>query len=121
MHHLRCVLSLKFISLHHANIIVETRADIGVTKLRPMESDISLICLDAPLGDCFVLWHAGDIAKLSCRSVQGFLSTDSLNFLFSLGVDCRHYNSVSTTIQTVMDKVQFLYPKFNTSRASMAL
>jgi len=28
-------------------------------------------CLDAPLGDCFVLWHAGDIAKFVDR-FRGF-------------------------------------------------
>jgi len=72
MCHLRCVLLSKFVSFHHANIIVEARADIGVTKLRPRESDILLICLDAPLGDCFVLWHAGDIAKLFVDRFRGF-------------------------------------------------
>jgi len=61
MCHSRCVLLLKFVSLHRANIVVEARADIGVTKLRPR--DISLICLAAPLGDCFLLWRASVIAK----------------------------------------------------------
>ena len=70
MCHSRCVLLLKFVSLHCANIIVEARADIGVTELRPR--DISLICLNAPLGDCFLLWHAGDIAKLFVDRFSGF-------------------------------------------------
>jgi len=70
MCHSRCVLLLKFVSLHRANIFVEARADIGVTKLRPR--DISLICLDAPPGDCFLLWRASVIAKQFVGRFWGF-------------------------------------------------
>jgi len=115
MCHSRCVLLLKFVSLHCANIVLEARADIGVTKLRPR--DISLICLNAPLGDCFLLWRAGVIAKLFVDRFRGF---GVLNFLFSLGIGCLPYN-VSATIQTVIDKVHFFVSKLNTPWALMAL
>jgi len=90
------VLLLKFVFLHHANIIVEARADIAVTKLRPRESDISLICLDAPLGDCFVLWHAGDSAKLFVDQFRGFgVLTPLISYspwaLLSPLQQCKHY------------------------------
>jgi len=55
---------LKVVSLHHANIIVEARAKFMVKKLRPRESDISLISFAAALGHQFLPWHAGDIADV---------------------------------------------------------
>ena len=77
--------------------------------------------LRCPTGRLLCALACGWYRKIICRSVHGFRSTDNLNFLFSLGIDCLHDNSISTTIQTVMHKEQFLYPKFNTSRAIMAL
>ena len=58
--------------------------------------------------------------KTIFRSVLVFWSTDSLNFLFSLGIGCLPYN-VSATVQTAIDKVHFFVSKLNTPWALMAL
>lgn len=72
------------------------------------------------LGDCYEFWHVGSYRRrnrpcqISCWSLQGFGSSGTPNFHWSIGKGGRSYNSVSMAVLHCDDvKLKFCFTLHN--------